>query len=144
MLAPVFINITPETTDFNGNTTKHPTTTEPARDYQQKVFYKFIENNPQSSLHQDETVTINSNGRIFDLRYNKKMYGTDPPTELLVDLLSYNYTPVSVMSTNKAYLESLAKIENGLAGRKSNKRKSIRRKSNKRKSIRRKSIRRKS
>jgi hypothetical protein len=58
----------------------------------------------------------------------------NPPTEPLVDLISYNYTPDSVMSTNKKDLEDLAKIENGSAGRKSIRRKSIRRKSIRRKS----------
>jgi hypothetical protein len=147
MSAPVFINITKETTDYNGDTTLHPTTTEPAHDYQEEAFYEFIRQYPPSITPKDTIVTINRNRRIFDLKYNKKMYDENdknPPTEPLVDLISYNYTPVSVMSTNKKYLEDLAKIENGSAGRKSNKRKSNKRKSNKRKSNKRKSNKRKS
>jgi hypothetical protein len=145
MPAPVFINIKKETTDYNGDTTLHPIITERAHDYQEEVFYEFIKEYPLSRTPIDTIVTINRNRRIFDLKYNKKMYDEkNPPTEPLVDLISYNYTPVSVMSTNKKDLEDLAKFENGSAGRKSNRRKSNRRKSNRRKSNKRKSIRRKS
>ncbi len=159
MSAPVFINITPYTIEYYGDTTLYPIITSQARDYQKEVFYEFIINNPPSITPENTTVTINRNGRIYDLKYNKKMYDKNPPTEPLVDLKSYYYTPDSVMSTNREYLEDLAKIENRSAGRKSNGRKSIRRKSirrnsirrnsnrrnsNKRKSIRRKSNRRKS
>jgi hypothetical protein len=141
MPAPVFINITPETIEYDGDTTLQPIITSQAYDYQQEAFYMFIGQYPPSitpkDTMKDTIVTINRNGIIFDLKYNKKMYDENeknPPTEPLVDLISYNYTPVSVMSTNKKYLEDLAKIENESAGRKSN-----RRKSNRRKSIRRKS-----
>jgi hypothetical protein len=147
--APVFINITPETTDYNGDTTLHSIITSLARDYQQEAFYEFIGQYPPSitpkDTMKDTIVTINRNRIIFDLKYNNKMYDEkNPPAEPLVDLISYNYTPVSVMSTNRKYLEDLAEIENRSAGRKSNRRKSNRRKSNRRKSNRRKSIRRKS
>jgi hypothetical protein len=144
MSAPVFINITPYTIEYNGDTTLYPIITRQAHDYQKEVFYEFIINNPPSITPENTIVTINRNSRIYDLRYNKKMYDKNPPTEPLVDLISYNYTPVSVMSTNKKYLEDLAKIENESAGRKSNRRKSNRRKSNRRKSNKRKSNRRKS
>ena len=144
MSATVFINITPETTHYNGDTTLHPIITSIAHDYQEEVFYMFIKKYPLSITPEGTIVTINRKGRIFDLKYNKKMYDKNPPTQPLVDLISYNYTPDSVMSTNKTDLEDLAKIENGSAGRKSIRRKSIKRKSIRRKSIRRKSIRRKS
>jgi hypothetical protein len=144
MSAPVFINITPYTIEYNGETTLYPIITSLAYDYQKEVFYEFIKQNPLAITPEGTTVTINRNRRIYDLKYNNKMYDKNPPTEPLVDLKSYYYTPDSVMSTNREYLENLAKIENGSAGRKSNKRKSNKRKSNKRKSIRRKSIRRNS
>jgi|LakMenEpi03Aug12_release.lakeMendotaPanAssembly.Ray.scaffolds.fasta_scaffold50074_3 hypothetical protein len=144
MSAPVFINITPYTIEYNGETTLHPIITSEAHDYQEEVFYIFIKQNPLAITPEGTIVTINRKRRIFDLKYNTKMYDKNPPTEPLVDLISYNYTPVSVMSTNKKYLEDLAEIENRSAGRKSNRRKSNGRKSNRRKSNRRKSIRRKS
>ena len=144
MSAPVFINITPYTIEYNGETTLYPIITSLAYDYQKEVFYEFIKQNPLAITPEGTIVTINRKRRIFDLKYNTKMYDKNPPTEPLVDLISYNYTPVSVMSTNKKYLEDLAEIENRSAGRKSNRRKSNGRKSNRRKSNRRKSIRRKS
>ena len=70
MSAPVFINITPYTIEYNGETTLHPIITSEAHDYQEEVFYIFIKQNPLAITPEGTIVTINRKRRIFDLKYN--------------------------------------------------------------------------